>query len=129
MKRRTAHAAAVIVLAGVGWSLAACARQAPAPETTRPSAAVPSSVPLASPRGIAPEAFGSSDDSWHEAIVAVDVDGRTLVVRVDRDITAEELDSIGRTAAEAIGDFHLTVSKLQVVLDSDGTVIGSSTIK
>jgi hypothetical protein len=89
----------------------------------------PSAPPLGNPRGIAPEAFGSSDDSWHGAIVAVDVDGETLVVRVNRNITAEELGSIRRTAAEAPGDFHLTVSELQVVLDSDGTTIGSSAIK
>jgi len=138
LKRFSAGMFGSMILLGASVLLSACAggSGASTPAQTgagsSPSAkTVPAAVAsaTATPVALTVAQLGSVKDRWHKAVASVSVRGESLVVRVKRELTSAETDSLAKAASAANKKYGLGVTQLSVIFDKNGYMLGYQPIR
>ena len=139
MKRFSAGIGASMVLLGVAVLLSACSGGSVASTSTQggtgsnqpPAKTAPAAVAsaTAAPATLTVAQLGSAKDPWHKAVASVSVRGGSIVVRVKRELTSAETDSLAKAASAANKKYGLGVTQLSVVFDKNGYMLGYQPIR
>jgi len=138
VKRLPAGLALLMALLSVAMLLSACsggsvdsAPQTGAGTNTPAAGSAPASVAsaTAAPPTLTVAQLGSTKDPWHKAVASVSVRGGSLVVRVKRELTSAETDSLAKAASAANKKYGLGVTQLSVIFDKNGYMLGYQPIR
>jgi len=138
VKRFSASIGVSTVLLGMAVLLTACSGGSAASTSTQsagsnqpPTKTTPAAVASATPAPatLTVAQLGSAKEPWRKAVASVTVRGESLVVRVKRELTSAETDSLAKAASAANKKYGLGVTQLSVIFDKNGYMLGYQPIR